>query len=70
MADLLNTEQAAEILQVTAGTLTVWRSTRRYPLKYVKVGRRVKYRASDLEDFLRLRTMSGVANQPTGRRSR
>jgi len=69
---LLNTEQAAEILQLTAGTLTVWRCTRRYPLRYVKVGGKVRYRASDLEAFLNSRTMPGVPEQdsPRGRARR
>jgi excisionase family DNA binding protein len=64
MTDLLSTEQAAQILQVTTGTLVVWRCTRRFPLKYVKVGRKVKYHASDLEEFLCARTVPGVVGQP------
>lgn len=44
--------QAAEILKVKPSTLAVWRSTGRYNLPYFKVGRLVKYRISDLADFL------------------
>jgi predicted DNA-binding transcriptional regulator AlpA len=65
MSELLNTEQAAKILQVTPATLMVWRSTKRYPLKFVRVGRNVRYRSSDLEAFLDARTQSGLAAQPT-----
>ena len=55
---LLSVEQAAQYLQVQRGTLEVWRSTKRYPLPYVKVGRNVRYRQSDLDKFLQLRTVS------------
>ena len=67
---LLNTTQAAEVLQVTPGTLMVWRSTKRYPLKFVRVGRNIRYRSSDLEAFLNARTMPGVADQSSSPRSR
>ena len=49
---LLTPEQAAEILEVKPSTLEKWRVTRRYSLPFVKVGRRVLYRAQDLIDFL------------------
>jgi predicted site-specific integrase-resolvase len=53
---LLDDSQAAAILDVTTGTLSVWRSTGRYALPYVKVGRKVRYRAGDLKAFLEKRT--------------
>ncbi|MCL2913095.1 helix-turn-helix domain-containing protein [Shewanella corallii] len=49
---LLTPNQAAYVLGVTTGTLSVWRCTGRYPLRFVKVGRRVMYRTSDIEDFI------------------
>lgn len=55
-ADLLDEAQAAEILTVAKGTLGVWRSTGRYALPFVKVGRRVRYRRADLEAWLEKRT--------------
>lgn len=33
-------------------TLAVWRSTHRYPLSFVKIGRAVLYRRKDVEKFL------------------
>jgi len=48
--------QASEILSVKESTLAVWRSTGRYNLPYIKVGRLVKYRISDLAEFLARRT--------------
>jgi excisionase family DNA binding protein len=62
--NLLTPAEAAEILGVTVGTLTVWRSTRRYPLRYMKLGGRVKYDAAAIEDFLKKRTFEGCAAEP------
>ena len=58
---LLDEKQAAEILTVTPGTLSVWRCTRRYPIPYVKVGRAVRYRLADLEAFMQSRTVGAAA---------
>ena len=49
-------KQAAVALGVRPTTLAVWRSTGRYNLPFLKVGRSVKYRLSDLAAFLALRT--------------
>jgi len=56
--DLVDDKAAAEILDTTPGTLSVWRSTGRYALPFVKVGRKVRYRVSDLEAWIekRIRT--------------
>ena len=62
-SSLLTPEQAASILGVTAGTLNVWRATRRYPLPYVKIGRKVMYRAQDIENFAQSRTVSPVVTE-------
>jgi len=55
--ELLTAGGAAEYLDIQAQTLAVWRSTRRYTLRYVKVGRYVRYRKSDLDAFLAERTV-------------
>ena len=47
---------ASEILGVTIETLAVWRSTGRYNLPYVKVGRKVMYRPEDIHSFIEQRT--------------
>lgn len=54
----LSDKQAAEALGLKPSTLAVWRSTGRYGLPYVKVGRLVRYRISDLAEFLASRTAS------------
>jgi excisionase family DNA binding protein len=56
--ELLTPEQAAEHLGLKVQTLAVWRSTRRYALRYVKVGRLVRYRKADLDGWLAARTIS------------
>ncbi|MBM7071967.1 helix-turn-helix domain-containing protein [Shewanella sp. 202IG2-18] len=55
MNKLLSPLEVSNLLGVTTGTLSVWRCTGRYPLKYVKVGRIVMYRQSDIDDFLKNR---------------
>jgi hypothetical protein len=59
--DLLSEEEASQLLHVKRGTLQVWRCTKRYPLAYVKIGRLVKYRRSDLNEFLRKRTVDMIS---------
>lgn len=49
-------KQAADVLGVKPTTLAVWRSTGRYNLPFLKVGRLVKYRVSDLAEFMARRT--------------
>lgn len=56
LQDLLNEIQAASFIDVTPGTLSVWRSTGRYNLPFIKVGRKVRYRRADLEAWLESRT--------------
>lgn len=55
---LLSRRQAAEYLGVELETLHNWACTKRYNLKYIKVGRLAKYRKEDLDDFLARRTIS------------
>ncbi|MNZ98632.1 Helix-turn-helix domain protein [compost metagenome] len=52
----INDEEAAAVLGVKKSTLSVWRSTGRYDLKFIKVGRLVRYRISDLAEFLARRS--------------
>jgi predicted DNA-binding transcriptional regulator AlpA len=58
---LLNEKQAAEFLGINPGTLGVWRCTRRYNggPRYLKIGRAVRYRLSDLEQFAESRASGG-----------
>ena len=56
--ELVDENEAASILDLAPGTLSVWRTTKRYPLKYIKVGRLVRYRKYDLNAFLKSRTVA------------
>jgi len=56
--ELLDESAAANYLGLSPGTLSVWRATKRYPLKYIKVGRLVRYRRTDLDSFLESRSVS------------
>jgi predicted site-specific integrase-resolvase len=49
---LLTPKKAAETLGVAIGILAVWRCTARYPLPFVKIGRRVMYREQDINNFI------------------
>lgn len=51
-SDLVSREEAAEFLGVRPQTLATWASSRRYALPFVKIGRRVMYRLSDLHAFI------------------
>ena len=52
---LLSRKQAAEYLGLKPETLAVWDCTKRYDLKPIKVGRAVRYRRSNLDNFLESR---------------
>lgn len=54
---LIGRAEAARYLGVATGTLAVWACTNRYNLPIVKIGRRVKYRIVDLDNFIASRTM-------------
>lgn len=49
---LLDDGITSELLDLKPGTLAVWRCTGRYGLPFVKVGRKVRYRAGDLREWL------------------
>lgn len=60
---LVDQTAAAEILHVKPYTLTNWRCTKRYPLPYIKIGRCVRYRVSDLLQFMENNRVSGEVPQ-------
>lgn len=59
---LLTPQDVAHRLGVSTTTLSSWRSTKRYPLAYVKVGRLIRYRLADVEEFELARLQEAVAN--------
>lgn len=67
--------QTAKVLGNKTSTLAVWRSTGRYNLPFLKISRSVRYRVSDLAEFMARRTaehtgqgvQSWTKNRPTRR---
>jgi hypothetical protein len=53
---LLTPEQASSLLGVALQTLAIWRSTGRYDLPYVKIGRKVLYKQEHIKAFIERRT--------------
>ena len=61
--DLVTEQEAADLLKIAPGTLSVWRSTGRYSIPFIKVGRRIRYRKSALEAWLESRTRANGATE-------
>ena len=57
---LLSIADTAELLGVTVGTLNTWRSNKRYDLAYVRVGRCIRYRLSDVLEWINSRTVQAA----------
>jgi excisionase family DNA binding protein len=55
---LLSPIEASRYIGVTENTLSVWRCVGRYAIPYIKVGRLVRYRMSDLDAWLESRTLN------------
>ncbi len=58
---LLSPSEAAAYIGVSENTLSVWRCVGRYAIPFIKVGRLVRYRRSDLEAWLESRTRTNGA---------
>jgi excisionase family DNA binding protein len=49
---LLTRKQAADLLGCKDDTLVVWKTNKRYKLPYIKIGKNVRYRLSDILSFI------------------
>lgn len=58
VSPLFTRKEAAIYLGVKPETLDNWACTKRYGLKFIKVGRLCKYRKEDLDAFLNQRTIN------------
>lgn len=61
---VVNESEAAQFLGLKRQTLANWRGVK--GPKYVKVGGRIVYKISDLEDFLNRNTIDPEARQGAG----
>lgn len=62
---LMTRFQAAAYISVRPQTLACWATTGRHNLPFVRVGRSVRYRKSDLDAWMAARTTTH-ASQPIG----
>ena len=53
--------EAAQYMGLQPQTLAVWRTTGRYHLPFVRVGRSIRYRVSDLDEWMKSRTATSNA---------
>ena len=51
--ELLTRKEAAAILRIKPQTLAIWACNQRYNMPFIKIGSRVMYCRSDVENFLK-----------------
>lgn len=54
---LIDTDGASNLLSVPSATLAKWRSTGEVRIPYIRLGRQIKYRTSDLKRFIETSTV-------------
>jgi Helix-turn-helix domain len=57
---LLLPKATAEMLRVKETTLATWRSKKLYPLRFLKIGKLIRYRQSDVLAFLDFCSRGGI----------
>jgi hypothetical protein len=65
MKRLVNTSSAANYISIAAATLQYWRTTGAQKIPFIKVGGRVLYRISDLDQWLEENTFSHTGEYST-----
>lgn len=61
--ELLTRKEAAELLGVRIQTLAKWASVQRYDLPYIKIGKAVRYRRTDIDLYLARNTVGAIDGQ-------
>ena len=64
MKHLANNSAAANHIGIAAATLQYWRTTGAQKIPFIKVGGRVMYRISDLDEWLEKNTFSHTGEYP------
>jgi excisionase family DNA binding protein len=57
---LLDDVETAKLLGVSVATLATWRCRRRQNLPFFKIGKLVRYRLADIEEWLESRRKQGI----------
>jgi len=70
VSQLLNPREAAKKLRTSYGVLAVWRCTRRHPLRFVRLGRRIFYRPEDLQKFIERQLDPGDGPRPARKKKK
>jgi excisionase family DNA binding protein len=65
--DFLTTPQVAEILGLAENTLEIWRHRGGIGPKFLKFGRAVRYRRSDLESWINSQTRTSTHQKTKSR---
>ena len=65
--NLISSKSAAKRINIAPQTLAQWRTNRRVDIPYVKLGRRVMYRQSDLDTFIKNHTHRSYGSNVGGR---
>lgn len=63
MDKLLTSKETAKVLGISSRTLDVWRSIGRSHVPFIKVGRSVRYRMSDIENYIQQQTMTQTTSK-------
>jgi hypothetical protein len=62
---MLNRKEAAEFLGYKENTLAIWACTQRQTIPMYKVGKRIKYKLADLQEFQEANPVSHVTKVET-----
>lgn len=62
MIKLLTTKEAASLLNISPGTLRVWRCQGKHHLPYIKIGSRVRYPETAILNFIEENTYPQECN--------
>ena len=60
LTELIDRPAAAQYLGVSPGTLANWQSTGFRRVPHIKIGKRVRYRISDLAQFIELNVVDPI----------
>lgn len=56
--EFLNTKQISEMLNVTEGTIAVWRSSNRHDIPYIKLGKKILYDPERIQEWLKSKSVN------------